>query len=170
LSEINSTLSQRFQKGWTGREDAMITYNDCLGLSGLTQDEVSALARIKHLPEVVALEMGWSLCRTPEGKHVVKRMILDDIEAACGRADSRTAAKLALVLHRFLKDHEVRDPPGELQGECDSLARVLRTGPKAARQVRESVDTCMAVVLPRFGLDRASVRERFPTDTAGPMK
>ena len=46
----------------------MLTYNDCLGLSGLSQEEVSALAKIKHLPEVVALEMGWSLCRTPEGK------------------------------------------------------------------------------------------------------
>ena len=33
----------------------MLTYNDCLGLSDLTQEEVAALARIKHLPEVVAL-------------------------------------------------------------------------------------------------------------------
>ncbi len=49
----------------------MLTYNDCLGLSDLTQEEVAALARIKHLPEVVALEMGCSLCRTPQGARTI---------------------------------------------------------------------------------------------------
>src|SRR5215207_3154405 len=74
--------------------EAMLTYNDCLALSGLSQEEVSALARIKHLPEVVALEMGWSLCRTPQGKQVIRQMILDDIEAAWRRGDAAGAAKL----------------------------------------------------------------------------
>ncbi len=67
----------------------MLTYNDCLGLSALTQEEVAALAQIKHLPEVVALEMGWSLCRTSEGAQTIRRMILDDIEDACRRGDAR---------------------------------------------------------------------------------
>ena len=54
----------------------MLTYNDCLGLSGLDQEEVSALAKIRHLPEVVALEMGWSLCRTPDGAGTV--LVVED--------------------------------------------------------------------------------------------
>ena len=36
----------------------MLTYNDCLGFSELTPEQVSALARHEHLPEIVALEMG----------------------------------------------------------------------------------------------------------------
>lgn len=142
----------------------MLTYNDCLGMSGLTQEEVSALARIKHLPEVVALEMGWSLCRTPEGKQTIRCMILDDVEAACGRGDARTAAKLGLVLHHFLEDHQVRDTPAEARADDDRLARALRLGPAAARWVREGVNTYMAAMMRRFGLDQASVRERFPTE------
>ena len=141
----------------------MLTYNDCLGLSDLTQEEVAALARIRHLPEVVALEMGWSLCRTPEGKRAIRRMILDDVEAACRRGDARTAARLALVLHHFLEDHQVRDTPAESQADGEYLARALRLGPMSARWVRESVDAYLAAMLRHFGLDHASARERFPT-------
>ena len=142
----------------------MLTYNDCLGLSELTQEEVSTLARIKHLPEVVALEMGWNLCRTPEGAQTIRRMILDDIEAACRRGDAREAAKLGLVLHHFLEDHHVRDAPAGSRADGDHLAGALRLGPMAARWTREGVDTYMAGTLHHFGLDRASVRERFPAE------
>ena len=141
----------------------MPTYNDCLGLSGLSQEEVSALARIRHLPEVVALEMGWDLCRTPEGADTIRRMILDDIGAACRRGDARAAAKLGLVLHHFLEDHQVPDAPAEPPADDDHLARALRLGPVAARWMREGVDTYMAGTLHHFGLDRVSARERFPT-------
>lgn len=142
----------------------MLTYNDCLGLSGLTQEEVSALARIKHLPEVVALEMGWNLCRTPEGAGTIRRMILDDIEAACRRGDARAAAKLGLVLHHFLEDHHVEDAPAEPQAEGDHLARALRLGPMAARRAREGVDLYIGAMLRRFGLDHEAARERFPAE------
>jgi hypothetical protein len=142
----------------------MLTYNDCLGLSDLTQEEVAALARIKHLPEVVALEMGWSLCKTPEGARTIRRMILDDIEAACRRGDAQAAAKLGLVLHHFLENHRVEDGPSETDSAGgDHLARTLGLGPMAARWVREGVDTYLAPMLHHFGLDRASARERFPT-------
>ncbi len=142
----------------------MLTYNDCLGLSGLTQEEVAALARIKHLPEVVALEMGWSLCRTPQGAQTIRRMILDDIEAACRRGDARAAAKLGLVLHHFLESRRVEDAPAATDSaDGDHLARALGLGPMAARWVREGVDTYLAPTLHHFGLHRESARERFPT-------
>ena len=132
----------------------MLTYNDCLGLSELTQEEVAALARIKHLPEVVALEMGWSLCRTPEGKRLIGRMILDDIEAACRRGDARAAAKLGLVLHRFVETHDAQDAPTAPHAGDDHLAQALRLDPAAASWVRERLDVYMAAVLSNFGLER----------------
>jgi hypothetical protein len=36
----------------------MITIDDCIGLSGLTEDEVDAIAEHEHLPEIVAAELG----------------------------------------------------------------------------------------------------------------
>ena len=89
-------------------------------------------------------------------------MILDDIEAACRRGDARTAARLGLVLHRFVEDHHVQDDPAALRADGDHLARALRLDPAAARWVRERVDTYMAAMLRHFGFDHASARERFP--------
>jgi hypothetical protein len=142
----------------------MLTYNDCLALSGLSQEEVSALARIKHLPEVVALEMGWSLCRTPQGKQVIRQMILDDIEAACRRGDAAGAAKLGLVLHHFLEAHCAQDAPATPGADDDGRpAHALHPDTTAASWARERLDTYHTEMLRRFGLDPASARERFPT-------
>ena len=43
----------------------MLTYDDCVGLCGLTAEEIDAIARQEHLPGIVALEMGACLSRMP---------------------------------------------------------------------------------------------------------
>jgi hypothetical protein len=60
----------------------MLTFEDCLALSGLTMEEVAAIAAREHLPQIVAMERGWSLCQTPEGTRLVRRTIVDDIDGA----------------------------------------------------------------------------------------
>jgi hypothetical protein len=60
----------------------MLSYDDCLGFCDLTPEEIAAIARHEHLPEILALELGAHLCTTPEGKGVLKRMIRDDIKGA----------------------------------------------------------------------------------------
>ena len=60
----------------------MLTFEDCLALSGLTTEEVAAIAAREHVPAIVAMEMGWGLCQTPEGKRLVRRMVRDDIDSA----------------------------------------------------------------------------------------
>jgi hypothetical protein len=62
----------------------MLTFEDCLALSGLTMEEVDAIAARERLPEIVAMEKGWSLCQTPEGKRLMRRMVRDDLEGARG--------------------------------------------------------------------------------------
>lgn len=91
----------------------MLTYDDCVGLSELTPEEIAAIARHEHLPEIVALEMGTCLCGTAEGKRLLWRMIVEDSEAACQQGDLRTAARLGLVLHHFLENHTHRREPTE---------------------------------------------------------
>ncbi len=36
----------------------MLTYEDCLGLSALTDGDVSASAEHEHIPRMVAVELG----------------------------------------------------------------------------------------------------------------
>jgi hypothetical protein len=89
----------------------MLTYDDCLGLCELTPEEVAAIARYEHLPEIAALEMGSWLRRTLQGKQVIRRMILDEVKKACGRGDSEKPAQLQLVLHHFVEGHIGRPAP-----------------------------------------------------------
>ena len=80
-----------------------MTYEDCIGVSGLTADEVEAIAEHEHVPAMVALEYGRYIMEGPDGKKVLQRIILDDIEAARERGDSLHAACLKLILQDFAK-------------------------------------------------------------------
>lgn len=83
----------------------MLTFEDCLAFARLTEDEVDAIAVHEHVPEMVALELGSYLCRSESGELRLKRMILDDIEAARAAHDAPRAAALKLVLRRFCESH-----------------------------------------------------------------
>jgi hypothetical protein len=79
----------------------MLTYEDCLGMSELTQAEVDAIAEHEHCHDMIALELGNYLVHTPDGQPRVRKMILEDIEAAEARGDAAHSARLKLVLRKF---------------------------------------------------------------------
>ena len=83
----------------------MLTLQDCIAMSDLTQEEIDAIAEHEHIPEIVAAELGYYLVHSPEGVPMLKRMIIDDIEAARRRHDTKHALKLRLVLHHFIQTH-----------------------------------------------------------------
>lgn len=83
----------------------MLTYQDCVELSDLTEDEIEAIAQHERLPEMAALEMGSYLVHTPEGIPVIKRIILEDIEEVRRHGHPDKALKLKLVLKHFVKTH-----------------------------------------------------------------
>ncbi len=91
----------------------MLTLQDCIALSGLTREEVSAIAEHEHLPQIIAAELGAYLVHNPEGRKEIKAIIRDDIEAAHSRGDYLRSAKLKLVLRHFI-EHCHKDP--ELHG------------------------------------------------------
>jgi hypothetical protein len=51
----------------------MLSYDDCVGLSELTPEEIAAIACRLHVPEIVAVGMGACLSRTPEGGRLIRR-------------------------------------------------------------------------------------------------
>lgn len=83
----------------------MLTYEDCLGMTDLTEEEVKAIAEHEHCHEIIALELGNYLARTPDGQPRIRRMILDDIVMAEARGDAAHSAKLKLVLKNFCDRH-----------------------------------------------------------------
>jgi S-ribosylhomocysteine lyase LuxS involved in autoinducer biosynthesis len=87
----------------------MLTLQDCIELSELTEDEILAIAEHEHIPEMAALEMGHYLVHTPEGEKRIKRMILDDIQAARDHGNLRHAATLKLALKHFVEHHADRE-------------------------------------------------------------
>ena len=78
----------------------MLTYEDCVDLSGLTDEEIEAIAEHEHVPRLVALELGHYLLETEAGIPAIKKIILDDIKAAQEKEDLVKAAKLKLVLKK----------------------------------------------------------------------
>ena len=87
----------------------MLTYEDCVALSDLTEEEIEAIMEHEHLPAMVAAELGNYLVHSAEGVPLLKRMILDDIEMARGRGDWDHAMKLRLVLRHFVQSHPLHN-------------------------------------------------------------
>lgn len=83
----------------------MLTLQDCIELSDLTEEEILAIAEHEHIPEIVATELGSYLVHNPDGVPHLKRMILEDIEKAKARDDLEHALKLRLVLAHFIRSH-----------------------------------------------------------------
>ncbi len=83
----------------------MLTYEDCVGMSDLIEEEVDAIAEHEHIPSIVATELGNYLVHEAPGIPRIQRFILDDIEMAEQRGDKEHALALKLTLRRFVQTH-----------------------------------------------------------------
>ena len=98
----------------------MLTYEDCVELSDLTEEEIEAVAQHEHLPEIVALELGSYLVHSPEGVPMIKRIILDDIE------EERRLGNEKKALHPRLKGTGFRQNRKFREAREMCLARCTR--------------------------------------------
>jgi hypothetical protein len=85
----------------------MLSYEDCLALSELTEEEIEAIAEHEHLPELAALEFGNYLMHDEKGRIRIKCMIEEDLLAAQAKGDRAHAAKLKLALRQFCDSHHL---------------------------------------------------------------
>ncbi len=90
----------------------MLTIDDCIALSDLSEDEVDAIAEHEHVPEMVAVELGSYLVHSPEGQRRIAAFIRDDIARARAHGNHRHAAALILVLRRYVADHRAAPEEG----------------------------------------------------------
>jgi Rad3-related DNA helicase len=88
----------------------MISLEDCVGLSGLTEEEILAIAEHEHIPEIAASALGQYLSRQERGIEQIRDMIVHDIRQAQQAQDKQHIVVLLHVLHHFLKAHPEARP------------------------------------------------------------
>ncbi len=71
----------------------------------LSEEEIRAIAEHEHLPELVALELGQYLVQSADGQHRIRRMILEDLEAAESSGHSRDVLRLKATIQHFIDTH-----------------------------------------------------------------
>ena len=86
----------------------MLTYEECLAMSDLTEGEIEAIAEHEHMDPMIALALGQYLI-SHEGDQRIKSIILDDIHRAERSGNRRHAEVLRKVLQHFLATHPARD-------------------------------------------------------------
>jgi hypothetical protein len=89
----------------------MISLEDCVALSGLTEAQVLAIAEHEHVPEIAATALAQYLSNQEHGMEKIRDMIVDDIRQAQQRQDKAHVLTLLHALHHFLKSHPEVCPP-----------------------------------------------------------
>jgi hypothetical protein len=85
----------------------MLTYEDCVGLTDLEEEDIEAIAQHEHVPEIVAAELGCCLAHQPGGEWIIDKMIREDIEAANRHHLPLEAMHWKEVLRHFEASHHL---------------------------------------------------------------
>jgi len=88
----------------------MITMDDCIAFCGLTEQEVLAVAKHEHMPEISASALASDLLSREHGAEKVRDIIVDNIREAQFRGDREHVLALLHVLHHFLRRHREATP------------------------------------------------------------
>ena len=88
----------------------MITLEDCIGMCGLTDEEVLAVAEHERLPEVAATAFAQYLLSSERESEIIRDMIVEDIRLAQWGGDKEHVLTLLHVLHHFLVTHPEARP------------------------------------------------------------
>ncbi|TCK08820.1 hypothetical protein [Marinobacterium mangrovicola] len=82
----------------------MLTYEECLAMSDLTEEEIDAIAEHEHMDTMIAMALGHYLV-THDGEQKIRQIILDDINEARKAGDSAKERVLRGVLQHFIATH-----------------------------------------------------------------
>jgi hypothetical protein len=83
----------------------MISLEDCIGLCGLSEDEVDAISEHEHIPEIAAAALAQYLLNQPHGGEQIRSMIIEDIHKALDAGQVKHAAALFTALRHFIDTH-----------------------------------------------------------------
>jgi hypothetical protein len=85
----------------------MISLDECIGMSGLQEEEVAVVAEHEHLPLMVAAELAQTLLDTPKGLYALHVMFQDRLAALAAGRDRAKERQLASLYAQFRSRHPV---------------------------------------------------------------
>ena len=85
----------------------MLSLDECIGMSGLTDDEIAVIAEHEHVPAIVAAGLGHHLLKTPKGVFQLRGFISDLLGQAKLAGNHDQVKRLDGVLRRFNCVHPV---------------------------------------------------------------
>ncbi len=88
----------------------MLSLQECIDFSDLSEEEIEAIAEHEHVPEIVAAELGATLLQTASGVCLIKLYLLENIEQARARGKFDKARRLEALYRRFDREHPGADP------------------------------------------------------------
>lgn len=94
----------------------MLSMEDCIALSELSEAEIEAIARHEHIPQIAAAEMGNYLIQSPSGEMRLRAMIVDDIREAQAKGDQARVLALKLVCRNYLESHPLAEQRKQPRG------------------------------------------------------
>jgi hypothetical protein len=132
----------------------MLSLQDCLDLTDLSDAELAAIARHEKIPPIVALELGHRLIQTAAGVETLRQFIHDDIMSAQQQNRCRDCAEFSRTLADYNEKHpEDRGvPPDQAErlrellaiGQSEELERIAKDLVKrqkiALRDVQKAKD------------------------------
>ena len=81
----------------------MLTLQDCIGICGLSSDQVEAIADHEHLNMIIAAE--WAECTLdkPNGRDIVKDVLADEVALCRAVGDYQRSRRYQLGLLEFTR-------------------------------------------------------------------
>ncbi len=83
----------------------MLTYEDCLDMCDLSQDEIYAIAEHEHIDRLQAVATAEFLTHCEGGERKIRRMIIDDIRRARMHGHKEHERELKRAFTHFVKTH-----------------------------------------------------------------
>ncbi len=79
----------------------MLSLEECIGLSGLTDDEVAIIAEHEHVPPIVAAELGSGLLISSKGLYRLHMLFRDCLDEAARKGRRDQEKRIGQVYARF---------------------------------------------------------------------
>jgi hypothetical protein len=84
----------------------MLTLQDCIGFSGLTADQLEAIADHENLDMIIAAEWAEAVLDRPEGEDMVERMLAEEVAFCESHHKEDRLIRFQAGLDDFHKHHQ----------------------------------------------------------------
>jgi hypothetical protein len=82
----------------------MISINECIAICGLDRNEIAAIAKHEHVPEVAASALANYLLHHEGDEIEIRQMMTEDLHAAIEDGRLQHASELFMALREFLEE------------------------------------------------------------------